>query len=72
MVIFAENASVMNLQQIVEPLAKLVDDTFRGILVPISDGFNWAVIVLGFVGLFVWLKMQNDFTRKAKQDNTIV
>ncbi len=62
----------MNLQQIVEPLAKLVDDTFRNVLVPISDGFNWAVIALGFVGLFIWLRMQNNYTRKAKQDNTLI
>lgn len=61
----------MNLQQIVEPLAKIVDSTFRSVLVPISDGFNWAVIVLGFVGLFFWLKMQKDFNAKAKRDNTL-
>ncbi len=72
MVIFAQNHSVMNLQQIVEPIAKLVDGTFRDILVPISDGVNWAVIVLGLVGLGLWLKLQSSFTAKAKRDNTLV
>lgn len=61
----------MNLQQIVEPLAKIIDSTFRSVLVPISDGANWAVIVLGIVGLFLWLKMQKDFNAKAKRDNTL-
>lgn len=71
MVIFAQNTSVMNLQQIVEPLAKIVDDTFRVFLVPISEGFNWVVIAGGFIGLFIWLKLQNGYNRKAKENNTI-
>lgn len=62
----------MNLQQIVEPIAKLVDDTFRNILVPISDGVNWAVIVLGLVGLGIWLKLQSSYTAKAKRDKTLI
>lgn len=61
----------MNLQEILTPLAKFIDDTFRGLLVPISDLFNYGVIVLGFVGLFIWLKMQSDYNKKAKQDNTL-
>lgn len=68
---FCIKPKVMNLQQIVEPLAKLVDGTFRSVLVPISDAANWAVIVLGFVGLFIWLKMQKDYNAKAKRDNTL-
>lgn len=68
---FCKKPKVMNLQQIVEPLAKIIDSTFRSVLVPISDGANWAVIVLGIVGLFLWLKMQKDFNAKAKRDNTL-
>jgi hypothetical protein len=62
----------MNLQQILDPIAKLVDETFITILVPISDLVNWAVIALGFVGLGLWIKMQQSYTAKAKRDNTLV
>lgn len=62
----------MNLQDIVDPLAKAMESSFEGLLVPIGDAFNWVVIVGGVVGLFVWLKMQNDYTAKAKKDGTIV
>ena len=62
----------MNLQQILDPIAKLVDETFITILVPISDLVNWAVIVLGFVGLGLWIKMQQSYTAKAKRDNTLI
>ncbi len=72
MVIFAQNHSAMNLQQIVEPLAKIVDESFRTLLVPISDGVNWAVIVLGLAGLGLWLKLQSSYTAKAKRDKTLI
>ncbi len=62
----------MNLQQILDPIAKLVNETFITILVPISDLVNWAVIALGFVGLGLWIKMQQSYTAKAKRDNTLV
>lgn len=62
----------MNLQQILDPIAKLVDETFITILVPISDLVNWSVIALGFVGLGLWIKMQQSYTAKAKRDNTLV
>ena len=32
---------------------------------------NWAFIVLGFVGMFIWLKMQKDFNEKAKSNGTL-
>ncbi len=62
----------MNLQQILDPIAKLTDATFRNILVPISDPVNYVVIVIGFVGLAVWLNMQAKFTAKAKRENTLI
>jgi hypothetical protein len=34
----------------------------------IGNNFNDAVIVLGFVGLFIWLNMQRKFNNKAKHD----
>lgn len=69
---FCTKSTVMNLQQILDPIAKLVDDTFRNILVPISDPVNYAVIVIGFVGLAVWLNMQAKFTAKAKREKTLI
>jgi hypothetical protein len=62
----------MNLQQILDPIAKLVDETFISILVPISDLVNWAVIALGLFGLALWIKLQQSYTAKAKRDNTLV
>lgn len=62
----------MNLQQILDPIAKLVDETFISVLVPISDLVNWAVIALGVAGLALWIKLQQSYTAKAKRDNTLV
>lgn len=33
--------------------------------------FNWACIVLGFVGLFYWLRLQKRYNQKAAQNGTI-
>ncbi|MDG1429757.1 MAG: hypothetical protein P8M19_02840 [Crocinitomicaceae bacterium] len=30
----------------------------------IGNVFNYACIALGFVGLFIWLKMQNDYNKE--------
>lgn len=62
----------MNLQQILDPVAKLTDQTFRMILVPMSDPINWAVIALGLFGLVLWIRMQQSYTAKAKRDNTLI
>lgn len=61
----------MNLQQIIDPLGKFIDNTFRNVLVPISELFNWATIAVGIIGLLIWLKLQKDFNRKASEDNTL-
>lgn len=34
----------------------------------IGDMFNYAVIALGFVGLFYWLNWQRKFNEQAKND----
>ncbi len=36
-----------------------------GIFEVIGNGFNYAVIVLGFVGLFYWLNLQRKFNAQA-------
>ena len=39
---------------------------FENTLEPLGDIPNWGFIVLGFIGMFIWLKMQKDFNAKAK------
>lgn len=72
MVIFAENHCKMNIQEIVTPIAKAVEDSFNGLLVPVSDLFNWVVIVGGVIGLFIWLRMQASFIKRDKQEGNIL
>lgn len=36
-----------------------------GIFEVIGNSFNYAVIVLGFVGLFYWLNLQRKFNAQA-------
>jgi len=38
----------------------------------IGNLFNDMVILLGFVGLGIWLRLQIKYTRKAKQEGTIM
>lgn len=57
----------MNSNTIFEAIAELMQWTF-GIFEVIGNGFNNAVIILGFVGLFFWLKTQNAFNNKAAND----
>jgi hypothetical protein len=39
-----------------------------GIFEVIGNGFNYAVIALGFVGLFYWLNLQRKFNAEAAAD----
>lgn len=62
----------MNLQSILYPIADFFEWTFEHILVPISNGFNWLCIVGGFVGIWIWLRMQARFTEKARREGGII
>lgn len=62
----------MNTQDVITPLAKFVEWTFNTVLIPMSDGFNWAVIALGLAGLAFWLCLQSKYSAKAEQDGTIM
>ncbi|MGB1383624.1 MAG: hypothetical protein ACPG66_01390 [Flavobacteriales bacterium] len=62
----------MNTQDVITPLAKFVEWTFNTVLVPMSNGFNWAVIALGLAGLAFWLRLQSQYNAKADQDGTIM
>ncbi len=36
----------------------------------VGNIFNYAVIALGFVGLFIWLRLQAKYNREAANDPT--
>lgn len=38
----------------------------------IGNLFNYAVIILGFVGLFYWLNLQKKLTQKAKDEGKLI
>lgn len=44
---------------------------FENTLEPLGNLPNWSFIVLGFVGLFYWLKTQKKFTEEAKANGTL-
>ena len=62
----------MNTQEIIYPIGKFIEWTFENVLVPIASPMNISVIILGFVGLAFWLRLQKKFTEKAKRDGTIM
>ena len=62
----------MNLQDILNPFVDFCQWTFKHVLEPMSHWFNIVCIIGGFVGLFLWLKMQKNFNEKAKKEGTIV
>ena len=62
----------MNTQEIITPVAKFIEWTFETFLVPISDPFNSCVVLLGFIGLAFWLRLQTKYTRKAKEEGGMV
>ncbi len=62
----------MNLQDIVNPLGEFMTATFEYIIEPFGDAFNFAIIVLGFVGLFYWLVSQKKYTDKARSNGETI
>lgn len=59
---------------IVNPLGKLVVWTFDVLLVPIGDlgvNPNTIFIVMGFFGLFYWLRSQSKYNKEAEQNGTL-
>jgi hypothetical protein len=69
--IFAVKLRAMNTQEIIYPIGKFIVWTFENILVPISSPMNMAVVLLGFGGLFFWLRKQKQFTEAAKKNGTL-
>lgn len=62
----------MNLQSILNPIVEALQWSFRYILEPMTNWFNWLCILGGFIGIYIWLRMQKKFTAKAQQEGTIV
>lgn len=61
----------MNLQQILAPIEKAIVWSFDNLLVPLGDFPNTIFLLLGFVGVGIWLKMQADYNKKAEQEGGI-
>ncbi|MEY3010751.1 MAG: hypothetical protein RLZZ314_1393 [Bacteroidota bacterium] len=71
-VLLAPKIEAMNTQDIITPLAQFIEWTFNTVLVPMSDGFNWAVIALGGAGLAFWLRLQAKYNAKAEKEGSIM
>ena len=72
MLIFVPNLFPMNTQEIITPVAKFIEWTFESVLVPLSDPINSGVILLAFVGLAFWLRLQKKYTEKARKEGAMV
>lgn len=57
----------MSSTKVIYAISDLIRWTF-GLYENVGNIFNYAVIVLGFVGLFYWLNCQKKFNEKAKND----
>lgn len=62
----------MNLQSILNPIVDALQWTFKHILEPMTHWFNIVCIIGGFVGLFIWLRMQKRFNAKAQKEGTLI
>jgi len=59
----------MTLSELFWGIGDLLQWTFRLLEKDaIGDKFNYAVIVLGFIGLFYWLNWQRKFNSQAEND----
>lgn len=60
----------MAINGIMEALGDFFEWTFK--ILPILGNIpNVLFIILGFVLLFFWLKMQSDFNKKAEREGTL-
>ncbi|PWH85564.1 hypothetical protein [Brumimicrobium oceani] len=60
----------MTYTELVEEFGDLLLWTTELLFETVGNVFNYAVIVLGFVGLFIWLRLQAKYNREAANDPT--
>lgn len=53
------------MEWLTEPLAQFITWSFDTLLVPMQNMPNVAFILLGFFGLFSWLRIQTKLSAKA-------
>jgi hypothetical protein len=62
----------MNLQSIIVPIGDMCQWFFKNILVGLLTPMNTICILGGFFGIWLWLRMQKNFTEKAKKEGTVI
>ena len=67
-----QQTAPMNLQELLTPVAKFVEWSFETLLIPVSNPFNTAVVVLIVSGIAMWLRKQGKFTAEARRDGGII
>ncbi len=60
----------MTYTELVEALGDGILWTTELLFETVGNIFNYAVIVLGFVGLFIWLRLQTKYNKEAANDPT--
>lgn len=58
----------MSFEDVLNVIADILVWTFENVLVNLGNIPNVLFIILGFVGLYTWLKMQGEFNKKAKEE----
>ena len=61
---------VMTYTELVEATGDGLLWTTSALFENIGNIFNYGVIVLGFVGLFIWLRLQAKYNKEAANDPT--
>jgi len=59
------------MQAILKPIEDLLVWSFDNILVPLGDAPNTLAIIIGFVGIGYWLRIQKKLTAKAQAEGTL-
>lgn len=59
------------MREFVYALGDVFSWLFENTLEPLGNIPNNLFIVLGFVGMFIWLNMQKKFNAEAKANNTL-
>ncbi len=63
-----KSIKAMNLQSILDPFANFIVWSFENILENLGNLPNVLFVLIGFVGLFYWLKTQGNYNTKAEKE----